>query len=386
MTDGLSNTAPALDRAEWLLDPRFTFLNHGSFGAAPRSVLAVQDGWRRHMETHPGEFFARLPVLLRDTADGLASFLGGMGRDYAFVDNASAGCNAVLASLHLAPGDEILITDHVYPAVAMAVAHFTTGTGTRVIEAKVPFPVARSSEIVDAVAPALSSRTRLAIFDHITSDTAVIFPVRELTKLAHNVGAEVLIDGAHAPGMLDLNIPSIGADYYVGNCHKWLMGPKGSAFLWAAPSAQGMLHPLVISHGYGQGFTEEFDWTGTRDPSAWLTIPAAIALHLKIGDGTLRQRNIGLAREASDLLSTMLGSVRGTSDALTGSMATVRLPFDGAATRSEAQRLRDAINARHQIDVAVTPFADSLWLRVSAQAYNVIDDYRLLAEAVINWP
>lgn len=228
MIDRPSNAAPADDRAAWLLDPSFTFINHGSFGAAPRSVLVEQDAWRCRMEAHPGDFFARLPRLLRDTADNLASFLGGAGHDYAFVDNASAGCNAVLASLRLSPGDEILITNDVYPAVATAVAHFTANTGVRVIEAKAPFPVVRCSEIVDAIAPALSSRTRLAIFDHITSPTAVIFPVRELTALAHNVGAKVLIDGAHAPGMLDLDIPSIGADYYVGNCHKWLMAPKGS--------------------------------------------------------------------------------------------------------------------------------------------------------------
>jgi isopenicillin-N epimerase len=385
MNEAASKTLAWHDRAAWLLDPRFTFLNHGSFGATPRVVMAEQDAWRRRLEEHPGDLFAQLPRLLREAAGELAAFLGGAGNDYAFVENATAGCNAVLATLRFSPGDEILITDHGYPAVARAVEHVTRRAGIRMVEARVPFPVSESAEIIAAIKPALSPRTRLAIFDHITSPTAVIFPVRELTALAHHVGAKVLIDGAHAPGMLTLDVPSVGADYYVGNCHKWLMAPKGSGFLWAAPPAQPGLHPLVISHGYGAGFTDEFDWTGTRDPSAWLSIPAAIAFHHELGAEALRRRNVALARDAAGLLAEALDTVRGTSDALTGSMAALRLPagaHDAPATRETAQRLRDEINARHRIDVAVTAFADRLWLRVSAQAYNVVEDYRRLADAL----
>lgn len=370
------------DRADWLLDPRFAFLNHGSFGATPRTILAEQEAWRRRMEEHPGDFFAHLPDQLRETAKSLAAFLGGAGDDYAFVDNATAGCNAVLASLPFRAGDEILLTDHSYPAVQRSAEHRAQQTGARVVTARVPYPVFSADEIVAAITPRIGAQTRLAIFDHVSSPTAVIFPVHKLTALAHAAAAKVLIDGAHAPGMLNLDIPAIGADYYVGNCHKWLMAPKGSAFLWAAPESQAGLHPLIISHGYGEGFTAEFDWTGTRDPSAWLAIPAAIAFHQELGGERLRRRNVMLAQRAGAMLAERLETVRGTPDALTGAMATVRVHHASPATREDAQRLRDTLNTEHAIDVAVTAFADALWLRVSAQAYNQSEDYLRLADAV----
>jgi isopenicillin-N epimerase len=382
MNEADSQALRIRERTDWLLDPRFAFLNHGSFGATPRAVLAEQEAWRRRIEEHPGDFFAHLPDQLRETAKSLAAFLGGAGDDYVFVDNATAGCNAVLANLPFTTGDEILITDHAYPAVQRSAEHHARRSGARVVAARVPYPVSSPDEIVAAIAPLISARTRLALFDHVSSPTAVIFPVSKLTAMAHASAAQVLIDGAHAPGMLSLDIPSIGADYYVGNCHKWLMAPKGSAFLWAAPERQAGLHPLIISHGYGEGFTAEFDWTGTRDPSAWLAIPAAIAFHHKLGGKRLRRRNIMLARRAGAMLAERLETVRGTSDALTGAMATVRVQHAGPASRDDAQRLRDALNTGYAIDVAVTAFANALWLRVSAQAYNQSDDYLRLADAV----
>jgi isopenicillin-N epimerase len=370
--------------AEWLLDSRFTFLNHGSYGATPRKVLAEQNRLRRQMENHPGDFFLRLPQMLRQTADRLAHFLGGAGKDYVFVDNATTGCNAVLASLPFSAKDEILINDHIYPAVRNAVRRVAERTGAQVVEAQVPFPIFDSQVIIEAVAARLTDRTRLVVFDHVTSPTAVIFPVRELISVCRQAGAQVLIDGAHAPGMLALDIPAIGADWYVGNCHKWLMAPRGSAFLWASPSAQSEVHPLVTSHGYGQGYTTEFDWTGTRDATAWLSIPAAIRLLEKLGGSGLRERNIALARAAATTLAKRLGTTRGTPDELTGSMATVRLDCALAATRDNALALRHELNAKHNIDAAVVAFADHLWLRLSAQAYNCAGDYRRLADAVLD--
>ena len=149
------------------------------------------------------------------------------------------------------------------------------------------FPISDPIEIINAVADRLGPRSRLAILDHVSSPTAIVFPVRELTALCHEAGAKVLIDGAHAPGMLSLDVPAIGSDWYVGNCHKWLMAPKGSGFLWASPASQAETHPLVISHGYRQGFVAEFDWVGTRDPTAWLTVPAAIDFHFRIGGASV---------------------------------------------------------------------------------------------------
>jgi isopenicillin-N epimerase len=375
---------PLLPPDEWLLAAGHVFLNHGSFGATPRAVLAIQDAWRQRMEARPTGFMTyELPGALRAAAARLAACVGAAAEDLAFIDNATAGCNAVLNALIFAPGDEILITDHTYPAVRKAAAHVAARAGARVITAAVPFPLAGAREIVAAVAAALSPRTRLAVLDHVTSPTAVIFPVHELVALCRSVGARVLIDGAHAPGMLALDIPAMSADWYVGNCHKWLMAPKGSGFIWSAPARQAEIHPLAISHGYGDGFLAEFDWTGTRDPSAWLAVPAAIDFHQRLGGEQLRARNAALAREAADLLAARWETGRGTPDALTGSMATVRLPLDLSATPEHAVALRATLYHEHRIETAISCFADHLWVRVSAQAYNRPADYQILADAIL---
>jgi isopenicillin-N epimerase len=367
-------------RDEWLLDPEVAFLNHGSFGATPRAVLAEQDRWRALMECHPTHFMSEeLPPALRAASARLAAFVGARAEDLVFVENATAGCNVVLRSLSFAPGDEILVTDHGYAAVRKAAEYVAARAGARVIEAAVPFPLADATQVVAAVAGHLGPRTRLAIFDHITSPTAVIFPVRELTALCRAAGVPVLIDGAHALGMLSLDVPSVGADWYTGNCHKWLMAPKGSAFLWVAPDRQADTRPLVISHGYGEGFAAEFAWVGTRDPSAWLSVPAAIDFHERLGGGQLRERNATLAREQATLLARAWATERGAPDALTGSMAAVRLPRREPATPDHALALRRELFDDHRIEVPVTAFAGALWARISAHAYNRPEDYARLA-------
>jgi isopenicillin-N epimerase len=364
----------------WLLAPDVAFLNHGSFGATPRAVLAEQDRWRAAMERHPTHFMSEeLPPALRVAAARLAAFVGARAEDLVFVENATAGCNAVLRSLHLTPGDEILVTDHGYPAVRKAAEYVAARAGTRVVEAAVPFPLADEAQVVAAVHARLGPKTRLAIFDHITSPTAIIFPVRELIELCRAAGVPVLIDGAHAPGMLSLDVPALGADWYTGNCHKWLMAPKGSAFLWVAPERQAETHPLVISHGSGQGFTAEFDWVGTRDPSAWLSVPAAIDFHERLGGARLRERNAALAREQATLLAKTWRTERGAPDALTGSMAAVRLPLREPATPERAWELRRKLFDEHRLEVPVTALAGALWARISAHAYNRPADYARLA-------
>jgi isopenicillin-N epimerase len=370
-----------IPRSEWKLDPNFTFLNHGSYGATPRAVIAEQDRWRERMEQHPTGFMTyELPTALREAAAHLATFVGCNGMDLAFVENATVGCNAVLNSLSFSAGDEILVTDHGYAAVRHAAEHVARKTGARIVEAKVAFPTTGSQPIVDAVASQLGPRTRIAILDHITSPTAVIFPIGELASLCHSAGASVLIDGAHGPGMLSLDISSIGADWYVGNCHKWLMAAKGSAFLWTDPKWQREIHPLAISHGYGLGYTAEFDWIGTRDPSAWLSVPAAIDFHMRMGGPSLRARNIKLACASATWLAHLWKTERGSPDDLTGSMATVRLPLSGAATIERAIELRAWLFEAHRIELAIMPFAGSLWARISAQGYNEPADYQRLLE------
>ena len=267
---------------------------------------------RTHGAAPYGFMTYEFPSALREAAAHLATFVGCNGMDLAFVENATVGCNAVLNSFSLSASDEILVTDHGYGAVRNAAEHIAKKTGARVVEAKVAFPTTTSKQIVDTVASQLGPRTRIVILDHITSPTAVIFPICELASLCRGAGASVLIDGAHGPGMLPLNISSIGADWYVGNCHKWLMAPKGSAFLWTDPKWQREIHPLAISHGYGLGYTAEFDWIGTRDPSAWLSVPAAINFHLRMGGTSLRERNIKLACEVCYTTAHLWKTERGT--------------------------------------------------------------------------
>ena len=365
--------------SEWLLDPEVAFLNHGSFGATPRAVLAEQDRWRALMERHPTHFMSEeLPPALATAAARLAAFVGARAEDLVFVENATAGCNAVLRSLSFAPGDEILVTDHGYPAVRKAAEYVAARAGARMVEAAVQFPLQDPALVVAAVSSRIGPRTRLAILDHITSSTAVVFPLRELTALCRAAGVPVLVDGAHAPGMLTLDVPSLGADWYAGNCHKWLMAPKGSAFLWVAADRQADTHPLVISHGFGQGFTAEFAWVGTRDPSAWLSVPAAIDFHERLGGAKLRDRNAALAREQATLLARTWATERGAPDALTASMAAVRLPLPEPATTERAWELRRKLFADHRIEVPVSAFAGALWARISAHAYNRPGDYARL--------
>jgi len=374
-----------MPRSEWKLDPEFIFLNHGSYGATPRSVLAEQDRWRERMERHPTGFMTyELPTALRKAAAHLATFVGCDAKDLVFVENTTVGCNTVLNSLGLTPADEILVTNHSYAAVRKAAEHVARKTGARIVEAQVPFRILAVKQIIDAVAAQLGPRTRIVILDHITSPTAVIFPVRELTSLCRAAGAFVLIDGAHAPGMLSLDISSIGANWYVGNCHKWLMAPKGSAFLWTHSKLQEEIHPLAVSHGYRCGYAAEFDWIGTRDPSAWLAVPAAIACHIRMGGQALRERNIKLACESASRLASHWKTERGSPDKLTGSMAAVRLPINGAATIERAIELRRWLFEVHRIELAIVPFAGSLWARISAQAYNEYADYQRLSSIFQN--
>jgi isopenicillin-N epimerase len=367
-------------RPEWPLDPAVTYLNHGGYGVTPGAVLREQEDWRRRIERNPTRFFTEeLPGLLRQAAAALGAWLGARGEDVVFVDNATAGCNAVLRSLDFTAGDEILITSLAYGAIAKAARYVAARSGARLVEVEIPLPVAGDAAIVAAVAARLGARTRLAIFDHIASHSALVLPVAELSRQAHAAGARVLIDGAHAPGVVPFDPAATGADWYVGNCHKWLMAPRGCGFLWAAPPQQALIHPLAISHGYGAGFTAEFDWTGTRDPTPFLALPAAIDFHRRLGGAALMARNTALAREAGSLLARRWRTGLGGPESSFAAMVTVRLPLDGEASPARAVALRRWLADEHRIETAVNAESGALWLRLAAQAYNQPADYQLLA-------
>jgi isopenicillin-N epimerase len=376
---------PSLGKAvrhEWALDWDFLSVNHGSFGAAPRVVLAAQQDWQRRMEAQPSRFMrAVLPDALRHAADRLGAFIGADGKDIAFVDNATTGCNAVLRSLRLQPGDEIVVLSHGYGAVRNTVRYVTERAGARMVEVEVPFPHPTADAVVANVAGALTARTRLAVVDHITSGSALVLPLQRIVGVCRDAGVPVLVDGAHGPAQVALDMRAIGADWYTGNCHKWLCAPKGSAFLYAAPNRQDDLHPVTISHGLGNGFLEEFDWTGTRDPSAYLATSVAIDFHARLGGDALMARNIALAAEATSLLARRLNTEPGATGAMAGSMGVVRLPLTGAATAEISAELRARLLAA-RTDAPTHVLAGSVWLRISAAAYNDIEDYERLAEIV----
>jgi isopenicillin-N epimerase len=363
-------------RHAWRLDPDFVTVNHGSFGAAPECVLAAQDVWRCRMEAQPTRFMGtELPGALRNAASLLARFVGARGEDIAFVDNATSGCNAVLRSLSLRPDDEVLVLDHGYGAVRNAVRFVTERAGARMTEAVLPFPHITADGIVAAIATALSPRTRLAVIDHITSGSALVMPLDRIIAACHNAGVPILVDGAHGPGHVDVDLSRLGADWYTGNCHKWLCAPKGCAFLWTSEARQQDTHPTVISHGFGHGYIEEFDWTGTRDPSAFLSIGSALEFHEQLGGTSLRQRNVTLAAEAASLVARRLNTETIESAC---AMRLVRLPVPPDTTWAPLRAKLIAAGT----DAPVHAIGGGLWLRLSAFAYNELEDYARLADIV----
>lgn len=360
-----------------------TFLNHGSYGACPHAVLAAQDEWRRRLERQPCTFINRtLPRALREAAADLAAFLQARAEDVVFVENTTSGVNAILRSLRFGPGDEVVVTDHVYNAVRNTLRFVLEPVDARLVVAQIGLPMASPAAVVDAIAAVITDRTRLVLVDHVASVSAVRFPVAEIAAVARARGVPVLVDGAHAPGMLDLDVPALGVDWYVGNVHKWLCGPKGSAFLWARADRQTGLHPTVISHDLGKGFTAEFDKIGTRDASAWLAVPAALAFHQQLGGTVLRQRNHELAVAAGRRLAERLTTETGAAEELFGSMATIRLPGRQPADRPTADALKAWLWDTHRIEAHVMPFAGALWVRISIQAYNDMADVDRLGDAL----
>ncbi len=373
-------------KQHWTLDPHITFLNHGSFGATPRVVLEKQNEFRAQMEREPVRFFVReLEPLLDDARRTLAGFIGADAEGVAFVPNATAGVNAVLRSLDLDKFDELLVTSQEYNASRNALDYVAGIAGAKVTVVDIPFPIESPDVAVERILAQVTERTRLLVVDHITSQTALIFPVERIVRELAARGIDTLIDGAHAPGFLPLDVRAIGAAYYTGNLHKWVCAPKGAAFLYVRENRRRSIHPVSISHGANAARTDrsrfllEFDWTGTFDPSAWLCIPAALEfMNSHGGWPDVMRRNRELALLARDILCDTLGIAKPAPDEMLGAMAAVPLP-DGTS-----DPLQDALLFEHNIEVPIVPWPHppKRVLRVSAQLYNEVADYEKLAGAL----
>lgn len=383
-------------RAHWLLDPDVTFLNHGSFGACPRAVLEAQSALREELEREPVHFFVRaLEPRLEAARAEVAAFVGARPEDLGFVRNATSGVNAVLRSLTFAPGDELLATDHGYHACANVLDYVASRSGARVVVAKVPFPLASEDEVVDAIVAAVTDRTRLALVDHVTSPTGLVFPIARIVEALAARGVDTLVDGAHAPGMVELDVEAIGAAYYTANFHKWTCAPKGAAMLWARRDRQEGLHPATISHGYDsprprKRFLEELDWTGTDDPTSWLCVPVALRwLDALAGWPAIRAHNRALALAARRRLADALGVALPAPDSMIGSLAALPLPPAPEAgpppSALYALPLQRALFDEHRIEVPIPPWPapPARLVRVSAHLYNTPDEYDRLGGALV---
>lgn len=381
--------------AEWPLDPAATYLNHGTVGVTPRRVMAVQRALLDETERQPSRFVLReltahapgtwrRPVpRLREAAAVVAAFVGAQASDVVFVDNATTGANAVLRSFPLQAGDEILVTDLGYGGVTRAAQFAARERGASVVTVDMPRPFTADG-IVAAIAAGVTPRTRLAVVDHIAANTAVVMPLAAIATALHAAGVAVLVDGAHAPGAIALDLPSLGVDYYVANLHKWAWTPRSSGILWAPPARQAGLHPTVISWGLDEGFTHEFDLVGTRDGSAHLSAPAALALMDEWGGAAaIRAYTHATAWAGAHRLAERWGTTFDTPQALVGPMATVPLPDPLGASEDAALRLRDTLLFDHGIEVHVPFIRGRGHVRISTQVYNDLSDVDRLAAAVL---
>ena len=372
----------------FLLDPKVVFLNHGSFGACPAPVLEVYQDWQRRLEKQPVRFLAReLPGLLKNARSALAEAVGCRANDLVYLPNATHGVNAAARSLELGPGDEILTTDHEYGACLNAWQYISRQTGAELIQQPLTLPVRSSADLLEEFWGGVTPRTKVLFLSHITSPTALILPIREICSRAREHGLLTVVDGAHAPGQIPLDLTALGADFYTGNCHKWLLAPKGTAFLYVRPNRQLPVEPLVVSWGWGENRTYEsgsrlvnlLEWQGTRDPSAALTVPAALAFQEQHGWEVIRENCRGLLTEYLPKFHTLTGkpSLYGTESGLFRQMAAVELPplEDPADYQAHLYRER-------RIEIPVIVWHGRHLLRISVQGYNQASDLETLLEAL----
>lgn len=387
---------PNAERARFALDPGVNFLNHGSFGACPRVVLEAQSALREELEREPVRFFVRtLPARLDDARAELARFVGAAPEHVVFVRNATEGVAAVLASLTFEPGDELLTTSHAYGACKNALERAAARHGARVVTAEIPFPIARPEQAIDAIDAAVTPRTRLALIDHVTSPTGLVLPIEAIVARLEGRGVRVLVDGAHGPGMVPLALDALGASYYTGNLHKWCCAPKGAGLLHVRPDRAAEIHPAITSHGMKSRrarplLWEEFDWTGTDDPTPWLCAPLALREIGAMRPGgwpEVMRAQREQALRAQEALSRALAVPAPAPAEMIGALASVPLPpASGPAPSSawDTDPLGERLESVHHIQIPIFawPAPPARLVRVACPLYVADADVAALCEAL----
>lgn len=370
---------PLTDTA-WLIDPGIAYLNHGGFGALPRPVADAAAVIRAEIEANPTDvFMRRWPDLVDRVRHRVAQLLRADPADLVFVANATTGTATVLAAFPFETGDEVVTTEHRYPAVASQVG-VLADAGIRVVETTVPLDVETVPDVVDRIVAALTPRTRLVVVDQVASPTGFVFPVAEIVAACHAAGVPVLVDAAHAPGQLDVDLLAIDADFWVGNLHKWVCSPRACAVLRVAPQWRERVRPLVASHDYREGFQPAFDWTGTFDAVPLLAIPAALEFWDTLGWDDVRRHQHTLATDGAHRVADRLGTRVAIRDEFTAAMRLVELP--NVLTREAGRELGERMTLERKVTSYITHHQDKSFVRLCGQLYNAPDDYERLADAL----
>lgn len=389
---------PAVDPSLFPLDSNITFLNHGSFGSCPLAVMDHQQEIRNRIERQPVRFYQRdLEPMLDEARESLAAFVGCPSEDLVYVTNATEGVNTVLRSLTFNPGDELLVSNHEYNACRNAIHFAAERQGAIVKTIEFPFPVKGENEVIDAVMNLVTDKTRLLLIDHVTSQTGMILPVKKIIERLAARGIDTLVDGAHAPGMVPLDIESLGAAYYTGNCHKWICAPKSAGFIFIRKDKQPDIRPLTISHGANSPRTDrsrlliEFGWKGTRDPSPALSVPFCIEYMDNLVPGgwtAIMDRNRKLALAGREAIQTELGIGPPCPDEMIGSLVSIPLPDSELREPYSSLKYLDywqePLIERYQIEVPVITWPEhpKRLVRISAQVYNSLPQYKTLGKAL----
>lgn len=372
-------------RALFLLQPNIVFLNHGSFGACPHPVFEAYQNWQLELERQPVEFLGRrFESLMQQAREALAAYVGAAANDLVYVPNATVGLNMIARALPLEPGGEVLATDHEYGALDRTWRFICNKRGAKYVRQPLPLPVESVEQVVETIWTGVNERTQVLFISHITSPTALILPVAELVQRAREAGIITVIDGAHAPGQIPLDLTTLGADFYAGNCHKWLMAPKGAGFVYVRPQMQSLLEPLVVSWGWQSEspgparFIDEQEYQGTRDIAAYLAVPAAIQFMSEHDWSSVRTGCHQLLRTARRKLTALTQLEPISPDDPTWFAQMAAFPLPSCEGEVLQRRLYDEFN----IEIPIITWNGQTFIRLSVQGYNTPADINALLEAL----